>query len=396
MKNALLTISLFLGIAGFQPAKAFDGEFSLTPPRLLMENFLDIKAYELQAVEQRNWKPFYNGFRMTGGSLDKERAYLETEFHLTESLSQRLSASIHFEDSNFHYPKPTPLPLAELAWGHKNWQIAFLGTPVYDKRQADLGWAFILGEYGKNFIRASVLSVDHYYNHKNDYDNSRYLDHALEWRLIAHLDRKPVRINLDLQRTPPFTFQFDAGDLFHYRDWFLSLNGEYQWQDRFVGVRLRGDKNIKDIQDGVLQDQYQQRFVQGDVYIDNLRWKDWPVTLGLRYDRFVYTYDRQIALPNQQNFYLKTAQLYGIIKMGNLQAYHADLGLYLGRIRSRIDDDVDTSKQRNLVDWQAKLRTGMAVKGPSGKLTLNISFNLDRIVEDPLDGGGISYQRFFQ
>jgi len=121
----------------------FDGDIAINEPNFHTENFLDFKAYEFRKSVQEEWYTVENGWRVAGGSLGIDLAFVDSEIRLQKDLSDTLSVRLQHEHDVYYARKPVRDPLMEIAirpW-HKAIELSFLGTATFDKRQADLGFA---------------------------------------------------------------------------------------------------------------------------------------------------------------------------------------------------------------------------------------------------------------
>ena len=74
-----------------------------------------------------------------------------------------------------------------------------------------------------------------------------------------------------------------------------------------------------------------------------------------------------------------------------------DLGLYIGDVEEKHNYLYDDSRDILNESVQAKFRMGFVYSSSDGRssLQLNVSLNLDDPIDDPGDGGGISFQTVF-
>ena len=154
----------------------FDDDIAINEPNFKAENFLDYKAYEFRKSTRGEWHTVENGWRMAGGSLSADIAFVDSEIRLQKDLSDTLSVRLQHEHDVYFARKPIKDPLLDIAirpWD-KDLELSFLGTAAFDKRQSDLGFAVTLGKRKANYLRFSWLSVAHYYNQKNLFDSSYY------------------------------------------------------------------------------------------------------------------------------------------------------------------------------------------------------------------------------
>jgi len=168
-------LSLIVVHAGTASA-AWDGSTTLHDIHLKPENFLDINSYQFRPSEDIQWYDVENGWRVAGGSLESNRAYLFTDMRLKRPITPNFNARLRWTDEEFYAPHEPERPLLELELQPTAEPVTFslLGAPAYAKREADLGLAASLGVRPWDYVRVAWLRPDYYYNRKNDLDNSYY------------------------------------------------------------------------------------------------------------------------------------------------------------------------------------------------------------------------------
>jgi len=91
MQLKLTIISGILILTYTQPGWCFDDDISINEPNFKAENFLDYKAFEFRKPVQEEWYTVENGWRMAGGSLRADIAFVDSEVQLQKDLSDTLS-----------------------------------------------------------------------------------------------------------------------------------------------------------------------------------------------------------------------------------------------------------------------------------------------------------------
>ena len=164
---------LVTGLAMVSPAAAFDGDLSIESRIFKPENFLDLQANTLRPNLQRKGLDVESGVLVRGARMDSHRLALQSEIHIKQSLAPRVDVRVALLENSFYTIIPAQRPLFELAYRasemSENWplEVSLLGSPAYDKRQADLGFAVTLGSRPRDYLRFEYLSQDHFYNQKN-------------------------------------------------------------------------------------------------------------------------------------------------------------------------------------------------------------------------------------
>ena len=119
--------------------------------------------------------------------------------------------------------------------------------------------------------------------------------------------------------------------------------------------------------------------------------------MGIRYDDFKEQFNDQLDQVNDYEFKFQTTQIYSAVYHDFTVHQAWDLGLYAGWSErnklftgAAIPDDLNEG-------IEAKLRTSWEYHSAdkASRLLLSISFNLDDLIDDPSDGGGIYFQSQF-
>ncbi len=383
---------------------AFDDDRSISDIHLKDESFLDINAHQFRKSLDLLWLNTLNGWRASGGSLSNDRLFMDTELRLQKDFSRALSFGIALKQEIFYAKKPQPLPLVYADVYHpalNDVGISVLGTPAYDKRQSDLGYAITFGRRPSNYTRITWLKVDMLYNDKNEFDNSSYEKFGETWMLEGtyQLQQHWV-IHYDLKKDTPLDYIFDnLSSRFQHESYDYKIKLAYHISaKRFAGINIRSmdvDKQL--LQTSDIEDQ-QIDYQMLDVYWVNAGFHgNRELTLGFRYDTFT---EELTDLTNQNNSYdfnLTTWQAYS--SLNHTYSIHQawDIGLYLAWSERSKQYIIASSNEYDDSGIQAKLRTSWQYHSidKTSVLLFSISFNLDDLIDDPGDGGGIYFQSKF-
>jgi hypothetical protein len=382
---------------------AFDDDFSLNEPDFKKENLLDIKAYQFRKSLQQQWYETENGWRATGGSLDSKRLFLQTEIRLKQTLSNALDVRLSMEQEEFYAIKPFPHPLIELAshpWSIP-FEISFLGTAAFDKRQADLGVAFGLGKRPRDYLRFAWLEQDYYYNTKNVFDASRYIDKPKTAILEgAHkLFQDKLRVRFVLKHFLPLKFVFnDQVRTFEHEGDDYKLMLDYQYRNNALyGLTYRGFNIDKALDEMSRSRKQTLSFTVMDFYWHSTRINTYEIDLGAEWDKFGNQFRVLTNQSDSYDYYLRTWQLYGILHHDYAPHKGWEYGLYIGRVKETKNFLISTNRDKKEFDVETKLRTSWEYHSKDKKNTLMFHFtvNVDNILIDPGDGAGMTYQAIF-
>jgi len=379
----------------------FDDDISINEPNFKPENFLDYKAYEFRKSVQEEWYAVENGWRMTGGSLSADTAFVESDIRLDKVLSKTLSVRLLYEHDVYYDMKPVEHPMVEFAvrpWKQPI-ELSFLGAPTFDKRQADLGFAATVGKRNANYLRLTSLSVDHHYNDKNSFDDSYYEQepHTVTLQGAYRYDRWQLRFSAENDRQ--FTFVMpDTPSEFQYENKLYESSVDYHYAHKaLIGVAYRKWTTKKALAETV--DNQEQRLSHYfiDLYwLQHIRHND-ELTIGTRFDRFDNKLRDINNANNSYDYRFDTWQVYGMIQHDYSAHAGWGLGVYIGdtgETKDYLSIDTDNKARK---EWQGKLRTSWEYRSLDNKdrLTFHFTFNLDDLIDDPGDGAGISYQGLF-
>ena len=384
------------------PVLAFDNDFEINDINLDEENFLDIKAHRYRKSLEYSWFDSTSGWRLNIASLDSDLAFVQAELKLQKELSDYVNIRLQVEQEVFYADKDVPLPTVEAEiypWAG-NIGFSLLGTPAYEKREMDLGVAVIWGRRPWNYIRFEYLDVDRLYNEKNVTDNTFYSVEPTAMKLEgAYQFDEHYKLRFTVSRDKPLELiDPDNNGVFKHEasDYFLLF--DYQpVPDSVIGMTITGftlDKSSS--QTG--QDQQQATdYISADVYWVKGMNKLYELRLGTQYDHISNDIRDFISSSNDLDYSMKTLQVY-------TTAYHPfnehmawDLGLYVGQVEQQKNYLQDNDRDTLNDGLEAKLRMGFEYSSSDGhsSLQFNISLNLDDPVNDPGDGGAISFQSVF-
>lgn len=400
-------IVLFICTALLLPghsALAFDDDRTISNIHLKDESFLDINAHQFRKSLDLLWLDTTNGWRATGGSVSTDRLFLYNEFRFYKQLFDAVAFGMRFEQENFYARKPTPLPLIFIdvyPQPEHNVGVSIVGTPAYDKRQSDMGYAITIGRLPTNYSRLTWLKVDKYYNEKNEFDDSYYDRFAETWMLEGtYKTGREWIVHYDLKKDTPSDFIYDnQSSRFRHKSHDYKFSLVYlQSKQRFTGINIRSlntDKYLLETPNNEGQ--------KVDYHMLDLYWLDLgfdgnrELTLGFRYDSFKERLRDYLVSTNSYDFRLTTWQAYATLLNGYTLNQAWELGLYLGWSDRYKQYTANTRYEFDDEGIQAKLRTSWQYQSVdrSSALVITMTFNLDDLIDDPGDGGGIYLQTRF-
>ncbi len=403
MRNFLHPLLFVSGlILLVSPALAFDNDFEINDINLNEENFLDIKAHRFRKSLEYNWYDHTSAWRLTGASLDGDLAFIQTELKFQQALSEYVNIRLEAEQEVFYADKEFALPTTEIEY--YPWAgdlgFSFFGTPAYEKRDIDLGVALIWGRRPWNYTRFEYVEVDTLYNDKNMSDNTYYSKEPISMKLEgAYRIGDHYKLRFAVQRDESLELiDPDNNGRFNYEgnDYFLLF--DYQRvPDSVIGITVDGFTQDKSkSQTGENQSQATD-YLSVDAYWVQGMGKLYEFRLGAQYDQITNDIRDFITPGNNLDYFMDTLQLYAT-------AYHPfnehmawDLGLHVGQVEERQDYLQDDTRDTINDTVEAKFRMGFEYSSADGlsSLQVNISLNVDDLIDDPGDGGGISFQSVF-
>jgi len=399
-KLVLLTAMLvFAENASF----AIDDDREISDVRLFDETFLDINSNAFRKSLNLVWFDTLSGWRMGGGSTNADRLFLHTHLKVNHQLSDKFNFGFDYEQDDFYAEKPIqPLLLFADVYPFSSTDIgfSFLGTASVDKKESDLGFALTFGRRPTNYLRLSWLSTDHFFNEKNDEDDSYYAESGSTIMLQSSCNLTDNwDLHLDWRVNTPSDYVYDdqvssyKNESYNYKTTII-----YHFnQHRFAGIDLLAMNDKRSLTEPSSDEAQDIDYGLVDLYwVDGVD-QDYELTIGLRYDDFEEQFRDQLNQANDYNFRLWTAQAYSALYHDFTIHQAWDLGLYVGwserdkiYLASSNSDDINEGVE-------AKLRTSWEYHSADkvSRLLFSISFNLDDLINDPTDGGGIYFQSKF-
>lgn len=394
-------VIVMVALMGHSNAHAFDDDRGISSIELKPESFLDVNAHSFRRSKDLEWLSVKNGMRMAGGSISTNRLFLDSELRMQSEISEHLSVNINFEQDEFYTNKPLTrpeisvdyYPLQDLDIG-----ISILATAAHDKRQADLGYALTWGRLPNNFIRFSWLKVDNFYNDKNDFDDSFYEEFAeiVELKGVKSLTDKWL-VQFTLKQSSPLVFISDSEtSRFEHESHDYEVATYYHYAgDAFVGTKWRYfeiEKSLSETDSDRLQEI---AYYSGDAFwVKN--YDEYELTLGARYDLIDEDLVDKMVTEDSFDFSLETAQVYASLYHEYTVHQAWDFGLYAGHSdRERIYNGGDEDEIRS--EMESKFRGSWQYQSADKKsaLRFSLTLNLDNLISDPGDGGGIYYRTEF-
>lgn len=382
---------------------AYDDDRSISQVDFNPESFLDINAAAFRPALERDWLLADQGFRISGASISSNRLYLNSALRLRQEFSRNLAVGVSWGQDDFYADKPTPLPQLSInvfPLEDTDLGVAVLGTAAHDKRQADLGYAFLWGREPDDQIRFSWVKVDVFHNEKNEFDDSVYTESGETLSLEGNKKLSSRwRVQFKLERDRPLSLSFDeAASCFEHKRYEHQLATYFDYAaDAFVGAKWRIFDITKSRMDSGLNQSQILTYHSLDAFWVTACCDAKELTVGLRYDRFEEVRSDR-AMPEEGFRYtLNTTQLYGSVHHAYSATQAWDLGMYAGWSRQMREFAEADAREAQTEGLEAKLRASWALysQDKHSALRFSLSLNLDDVFNDPGDGGGVYYQTLF-
>lgn len=381
---------------------AKNDQYAIDDINLNEENFLDIKAHRFRKSLEYQWYDNVSAWRITGASLDGDLAFVQNELKLQRELSNYVNVRLEITQQVFYTNEDFPLPTAEVEiypWAG-DFGFSLLGTPAYEKRDMDMGVAVIWGRRPWNYTRFEYLNVDALYNEKNSIDNTFYNKSAKVMTLNGNYRfGEYYKLRFSVSRDKPLEFvDPDISGTFKKEGSDYSLLFDYQpVPDSVIGMTLSGfmlDKG--NVQTGQNKQQATD-YISLDVYWVKGMNQSYELRFGSQYDYLKNNIRDFITGSNDLDYLMKTLQVYSTVYHRFSQHMAWDFGLYIGQVEERQNYLRDSSRNTLNDSVEAKFRMGFEYSSADGlsSLQFNLSLNADDPVNDPGDGGGISFQSVF-
>ncbi len=402
--HIFLFINLFILflLSGLSPALAMNDRHEINDINLNEENFLDIKAHRFRKSLEYQWYDNTSAWHITGASLDGDLAFVQNELKLQRELSAYVNVRLDIAQQVFYADEAFPLPMAEVEiypWAG-DLGFSLLGTPAYEKRDMDMGVAVIWGRRPWNYTRFEYLNVDALYNEKNAFDNSFYSKQPKAMTLNGNYQfGEYYKLRFSLSRdSPQQLIDPDNNGVFKREgsDYFLLF--DYQpVPDSVIGITVTGFTLDKTSAQTGQDKQQATDYISLDVYWVKGMSQLYELRLGSQYDHITNDIRDFITSNNDLDYLMKTLQVYGTVYHRFNEHMAWDFGLYVGQVEER-QNYLNDSRRNSLNDSvEAKFRMGFEYSSADGRssLQMNLSLNADDPINDPGDGGGISFQSVF-
>jgi len=380
----------------------WDGNPSLDDIVFSFESFVDINAYQFRPSEEIKWYEVENGFRATGGSLDHNLLYVASDLRLKQAITPNVNFRLWWSEEELYESGEQQRPLLEVEVRPEDWPVALslIGSPAYAKREADLGLAATLGHRPWNYLQVAWLSPDLYYNEKNIQDGSYYrskpgqltVEAAYKWAERYKLrfcwqDNKPLEFVLD-----------DQVSVFAYENRSYRASLDYHaGAEQNYGITARGFDTRQSLSDTTSYRSQAIRYLSIEGYWFTMVNSTDEWTVGARYDDFRNEERNPADLTTSFDFLYKMYQVYTVYHHPYRPQQDWELGLYVGQA-SKGNDYVDTSIENTIRNKiEAKLTTGWELFDVARDSVLNVtlSWNLDELETDPVDGGMLRFSSRF-
>ncbi|MDH5394561.1 MAG: hypothetical protein OEY11_15360 [Gammaproteobacteria bacterium] len=393
--NYILFSSLVLSLQ----ASAFDNDYSINSPNFNTENFLDIHYVQFTESLNDQWYRAENGWRISGHSLTTDLLYSQTEIKLNNQLSERVNLRLKLQQEVFYTEKDHPplnLEVESRLFSDYPISASLLGTAEYKKAGSDLGLAVTFGNLTSNFFRYSEITVDYFHNQKNDSPAVYLKQQHLRTIELAWQGSSAWQLRLKLNDASPMHFLYsDQITLFKHQA--TEYNGVIKYKfnnNNSLKLLLKGFAINKSISGTVAKEQT----LNYDTV--DLKWltrqqQAYAFTFGYRQDLFSNNIIDTSNTSSLLDYPFSTRQVYSTLHHPYSQQKAWELGLYLGLTRE--PNDFYNPELDNSHVYESKLASSWIyqAKNKSSTIFLHISWDLDGSIEDPADGGGITYQSTF-
>ncbi|MCK5335921.1 MAG: hypothetical protein KAQ67_07155 [Gammaproteobacteria bacterium] len=396
MKNRLFVlISLLYSLQ----SQAFDNDFSINRPNFNTENFLDISYVQFSDQLDEQWYQTENGWRIASHSLTKNLLYTNTEVKLFNELSDSVNIRLNYQQEVYYIEKDIPSPQLEVEIRpYSDYEISFsiIGTAEYQKKNSELGAAITFGKLTSNFLRLSDITVDNYFNEKND-------------SLALYLKDPHIRtIETAYQWSPSLNARFKFSDFspmeFLYNDQVTLFEHQGYQYDGFIKYKLnkgnifklsiKGFETDKSIT-GTTNQSQQLKYNSIDLKWMTHQQQPYQLTFGFRDDHFTNEIINTTNSNIELDYLFTTRQIYSAIHHPYTTLKAWELGLYLGLTKEPNDFENPGADFSRV--YESKLTTSWIFhsKNKKSSIFLHLSWDLDGTIKDPGDGGGITYQSTF-
>jgi len=400
-KLICLSLAAFTALSIGFPALGYDDDTTINKISMDKENFLDIKAYQPRKSQDYQWYDATTGARIYAGSLDHDDLYQLTEYKLQSDLSEYFIARITSAQEDFYAIKPFPLPIleAQVFPMGENLGVSLLGTIAYDKRQSDMGGAISWGRQPWNYTRLTWMKVDAMYNRKNHFDESYYSDTPTTTQLEGAYvlqNKHIIRYTFSLDSTLELITPENQGTFRHKGNSYHAMYDYRFKQTEIVGITVRGFAMEKSSRQTDLNQDQDTRFTTVDLYWADLD-RDRERRMGLQVDSLHNQFNDYVDPANSLEYGLDTIQLYGTHRFPFTTHTAWDLGVHLAwAMEEKLWTPPEYSDEQN-DSFQGKFRTGFEYFALDRKsfFQINISVELDNLIDSPINGGAASFQKVF-
>ncbi len=383
-------------------AAGWDGDPSLEDITFSFESFIDMNAYQFRRADEIRWIDVENGYRATGGSFDHNLLYMFSDLRVKQAITPNVVARVMWEEEEFYERREQQRPLLEIELRHSDYpvSVSLLGRPAYAKRDADLGLGLTLGERPRNYLRVAALAPDLFYNMKNVQDESSYRTEPGQWLVEGAYDwGNGFRMNFQWEQNRPLEFVLDdevSVFAFENRNYSLTVTRRLD-EAQTLGLRTRGFATEQSIDEGSEWRSQDIRYASVDAFRIALPGENDEWTVGLRYDEFRNNERAAAGGRMSFDFLYTTLQAYTTYYHPFRPHQAWELGLFVGNA-TRGSDYIDASvpdTHANQIEGKLTTAWELFSANRASTLTFALSWNLDELDSDAVDGGMIRLQTLF-
>lgn len=368
-------------------------------PNLNTENFLDINYVQFTEALNEQWYQVENGIRLSDHSLSHDLLYTNTEIKLFNELSEFVNVRLNYQQEIFYSDKDILAPQLEVEIkpsSKHNFSFSIIGTAEYEKEKSDIGFALTFGEVTSNFFRISDIEVNYFYNEKN-HTQALFLKYQHVITIETAYQISPfLKFRFMLSDFTPMEFVYnDQISLFEHKGYEYDGFIKYQFnKNNHFKLSLKGFETDKSLT-GTTDQSQQLKYDSIDLKWLTHQQQPYQLTFGLRDDDFTNEIISVIDSSTIHYYLLTTRQIYSTISHSYAPQKSWELGLYIGLTKEPYDFNDPIRDFSQIYESKFAATWIYQSSDKTSSIFLHSSWDLDGNINDPWDGGGITFQSTF-